>query len=84
MPKRMTSRSKAQLHRPLFHAKHFFWLGHNIVRILIRAGIPLTKLSEVMDLLQQELTHTNALFDALKWRREVNKVLAEVQREQQP
>jgi hypothetical protein len=64
--------------KPLFYARHYYWLARNIPKACLAAGCSLEQTQRVMDIMVGRLEETSDAFDQRKFRREVTRVIWEV------
>ena len=68
-------------HRPLFQARHYYWIAHEVPKACLLAGCSLEQTRKVVEILTERLTSTHDLYTPAKFKRECERVIWEVQRD---
>lgn len=69
--------------KPLFQARHFWWLAKRVPAACHRAGLTPSQTQRVMEQLTNELLLTSDLFDRRKFQVAVYAAIREVQNEKE-
>jgi len=69
-------------HRPLFQARHYYWIAREVPRACLQAGCTVEQTRRVVEILTERLNSTSDLYTPAKFKRECERVIWEVKRDE--